>query len=705
MSLIGPWIAFPVLLAAVGAGWGAAVERAAGLRLVGVLVVPLGLAAAIVVASLLTAFAGTAPAATPVVAIVAAAGLVLARPFKRVTFWPALTALGVLLAYGAPVLLSGSATFGGYFRLDDTATWLGITDHVMTHGRSVAGLPPSTYSMVLSQYLTNSYPLGGFMLLGIGHALTGIDSAWIYQPYLSCCGAAVGLCVYALVEPIVDSPRLRTIIAFLAAQPALLYGYAMWGGIKELTAAFLLALGAALFAQVIVARPQSPWSLLPLSVVAAALIVTLGAGAAAWVVPALVAVVVVWALRAHRNERWAVARDVGLLSVTTAVLAVPMWVVLSSFLATDTNLYSSGQPVSEKLGTLLQPLSGWQVVGIWPVGDFRLRAPTVASALFIGLALVAAGASIWVTVRRRQFTIVTYVALALVGCAIFYLVGSTPWVVAKALAIASPALLAAALVGGAVLRRRSIGLLVLLAIGGGVIWSNVLAYHDVALAPRAQLTDLQHIGGLIAGKGPTLVNQYEWYADRHFLREGAPVEAGEHHPGLLTLDDGVVLSGHASADLDSFQLSTLEAFRSIVTRRSPAESRPPSIYQLIWQGNYYQLWQRPAYPSMSIVEHVPLGESNQLPYCGAIGNEQVRPLCSANPVAVPPCTLVHKLAATALRDQAQLVAYQRAAPIVVRGDQSTWPATWLHEPAAHELEATQPWNGCQPHRRFHQSEL
>ena len=109
--------------------------------------------------------------------------------------------------------------------------------------------------------------------------------------------------------------------------------------------------------------------------------------------------------------------------------------------------------------------------------------------------------AIWLTVRRRQFTVVAYVALALSGCAVFYLVGSTPWVVAKTLAIASPALLAAALTGGALLwvRRRWAGLLVLVGIGGGVFWSNALAYHDVTLAPRAQLAELQHVGELVAG--------------------------------------------------------------------------------------------------------------------------------------------------------------------------------------------------------------
>src|SRR5262249_6115165 len=170
---------------------------------------------------------------------------------------------------------------------------------------------------------------------------------------------------------------------------------------------------------------------LPVAVAAAALIVTLGAGAAAWVAPALVGVVIAWVVRARRDELWAVTRGVGVLAATTAALALPMWVVLSTFLANDSNLFSSGQPVKAKLGLLLQPLSGWQLARIWPIGDFRLRAPTIPSVLLIVLALLAAALAIWWTARNRQFALITYVGLALVGCGVFYAVGSTPWVVAK----------------------------------------------------------------------------------------------------------------------------------------------------------------------------------------------------------------------------------------------------------------------------------
>jgi hypothetical protein len=58
------------------------------------------------------------------------------------------------------------------------------------------------------------------------------------------------------------------------------------------------------------------------------------------------------------------------------------------------------------------------------VGTVRGRAPTLASALLIGLAVVLAAAAIWLSLRRRRLTTVAYVAIALIGCTILYLAGS-----------------------------------------------------------------------------------------------------------------------------------------------------------------------------------------------------------------------------------------------------------------------------------------
>jgi hypothetical protein len=704
MSLILSWVLFPLVLAVIGAGWGVIVERAAATRVSDALLLPVGLAAALVLAGTLTAFTGTAPAAVPVVGAGGVAGLVLAwRERRRVGRWPLLAAAGVLFVYGAPVLLSGQATFTGFIKLDDTATWFDITDRVMSHARSVAGLAPSTYALEYSSQAAPSYPFGSFMLPGVARALVGVDLAWVFQPYLACCGAALALCLYALVEPLIASVRLRALVAFVAAQSALLYGYSLWGGIKEMTAAFLLALGMALAAAIIPRRPVRWRELIPLALVAGALIQTLGVGAAGWVAPALalVAVAWIWQGRRAKGARASVFSLAWLAGLTLAFM-VPVLVVVAGFLGNQggliEQLFSSGQSNAVKFGNLDQPLSVFQLAGIWPVGDFRLTAPTLPSALLIGVVLIAALLGLFLSVRRRQFALALYVGVALVGCGVVYFAGATPWVTGKTLAISSPALLVGALAGGGMLwgmwsRHRvagAAGMLVVIALTGGVLWSNVLAYHDVTLAPRAPMAELQHIGKLVAGKGPTFINEYEIYADRHFLRDGDPVEPAEYRTALLPLSDGVLLTKGAWADIDSFPLSTLEPYRSIVTRRSPAESRPPSIYSLIWQGRYYQLWQRPVQPSRRILQHVPLGESSALPYCGAAEGGMSKALCSVNPIATPPCKQVQGLARRALREHAQLVAYSRPAPIVVRGDQTLWPISWFHEVESHTLIPTTP---------------
>ena len=113
-------------------------------------------------------------------------------------------------------------------------------------------------------------------------------------------------------------------------------------------------------------------------------------------------------------------------------------------------------------------------------------------------------------------------------------------------------------------------------IAGGVLWSNVLGYHDASIAPVGPLEDLQHIGTLVGGHGPTFVNDFEVYGDRYFLRAGAPVEPAEFRAVFLPLSNGTVLTKSAAADLDSFALPTVAAYPSIVTpswRRSRAGRR------------------------------------------------------------------------------------------------------------------------------------
>lgn len=698
--MILSWTLFPLVLAAIGLGWGALVQWIAGERRLGALTIPIGLATAIVVAGVLTAFAGTASIAEPVTAIGALAGVGYVWGRARLGAAPALAAIGVLLVYGAPVILSGEATFLGYVRLDDTATWFNLIDQLFSHGRSFANLPSSTFVLNAQTDLgttggESAYPAGAFMLTGVGHWVTGIDIAWIFQPYLACCAAALSLALYALVTPLLEWRWLRAFVAFIAAQSALLFGYAAWGGIKELTAAFLLALGVALAAELLTREDPRPRNALPLAVTAGALMITLGPGVAIYAVPVFLALVSGFAWRVLRGANVFNVLSVGAaLILASGLFGLPLWLLVGHYLHVDQGSYSAGQSPATLLGNLLAPLRAIQIAGIWPAGDFRdvVAAPSLFAAPaalprygFAYLVFVAGGGGVVWSLLRRSPGLAIYVAVAVVGVLWPWSESITPWLIAKALAISSPAILLAGLVGGAMLFRQErvwalvAGAMVLVAIAAGVLWSNWLQYRNVSLAPRDQLSELQTIGDKLAGRGPTFINEYQIYADRHFLRAGAPVEPAEYRNVLLPTTTGAWLTKSAFADIDSFPLSTLAPYRSLVIRRSPVESRPPSIYRLVWQGRFYQLWQQPSQPTHRVIEHVALGDT-QLDYCGAAeAGRPTEPLCAIKPAAVAPCPEVLSLARLASQDGGELLAYERVNPIVLRGTQTVRPASWYED--------------------------
>ena len=189
----------------------------------------------------------------------------------------------------------------------------------------------------------------------------------------------------------------------------------------------------------------------------------------------------------------------------------------------------------------------------------------------------------------------------------------SPWVDGKALATASPAILLAGMAGACAIferGRRVEAAVLVLAIGGGVMWSNVLAYHGVWLAPRAQLAELASIGDRFAGDGPTLMTEYQPYGMRHFLRRMDPEATSELRTRVDPLLDGRPLVKGEYADLDRFQLGAILAYKWLVLRHSPTESRPPSNYRRVWTGRYYEVWQQVGSPS-TIRKHLRLGNTVQ----------------------------------------------------------------------------------------------
>ncbi|MGL6278521.1 MAG: hypothetical protein ACRC50_03075, partial [Gaiella sp.] len=537
----------------------------------------------VVVAGTLVWIPGAARLATPAVAALATVGGVLALRRSRTPSRATAAGLGaaaiVFVLYGAPVLASGTPTVAGYVSLDDYATWFALTDHVLAHGRDVSDLAPSSYEATLGN-LESGYPIGALLPFGIAAHLTRIDVAWAFQPYLAFLAGLLALSLFALTRRALGRTGLAVAVAVVAAQPALLYGFGLWAGVKELAAALLVPLWCA------IAFPPRGWrAAIAPGIVAGALVSVLTPGGLLW----LAGAVLFWAVLAIERRSFA---PLAVLVGTAAATAMPAADAARRFFSEASR---DALSAADERGNLAAPLDPLQLFGVWPAGDFR-SAPD-QRALVVGLIVLVIALGVIGTVsavRRRDFPVLAYVATALGGWAALSLAGS-PWVDAKAMATASPALLLGAAVGCAALGRRlapAIGLAAGAVVAAGVLWSNALAYGEVWLAPYGQLAELEAIGQRFAGAGPALMTEYQPIGVRHFLRRLDPEGSSELRRRPIPLLDGSLLEKGRWADLDEHRYDAITAYRTLVLRRSPVASRPPSGYALRWRGSWYEVWQR-----------------------------------------------------------------------------------------------------------------
>jgi hypothetical protein len=600
MDLISAWVLFPGLLLVLCWGCGVLVGRIAGSAVPPAIVPACGLATVIVLGHALTLLSETAELAAPVVLAAAIVGLALWVRARRpeIPAGAAVAGLAAFLAFGAPVLLSGEATFAGYIKLDDSATWMAFADRLTDAGRNVDDLDPSTYELLLRLNLDVGYPVGAFLPWAVASNLTGVDVAWTLQPYLSFLGGLVALAAYEISGGLLSRTWLRVVCAVVSAQPALLFAYAQWGGVKELAAAALLVSLAVLLAKL--ASDRGFRAMLPSAVVFAAFLSVLGLPGMVWLVPlVLLAGLPMARDRGLRSGVGRLAVGLGLLAIL-AVIGYRAGTAVSPIGPDFTN---------DDLVNLIDPLNPLQVFGIWPSGDFRVE-PVSPVATGVLLALLGPALYLGVSraVSRKSWPLLTLAAAATISLVAILIIGS-PWIDAKALAIASVAPLLTATVGAAGLLsdgRPAIGGALLAALTAGVLWSNVLAYGEVWLAPRGQLEELERVGTTFDGQGPTLLTEFQPYGARHFLREADAEGASELRPRLVPLRDGTLPAKGTTPDTDELDPAALLVYRTLVLRRSPAQSRPPLPYRLVQQGDYYEVWQRPA-GAVPVSSHLALG--------------------------------------------------------------------------------------------------
>ena len=230
-------------------------------------------------------------------------------------------------------------------------------------------------------------------------------------------------------------------------------------------------------------------------------------------------------------------------------------------------------------------------------GDVEVLATVVILALFaIGM--------LHALRRREPAPLMGAVTMGLVLLIVYP--KAIPYAQAKLLAIASPIVVLGAAQGVAAMRARRL-LPVALIVGGGlaagVLMSDALAYHHDPVAPTTRFIAMRDVGHFLGDRGPVLVSEFDEFAK--YFAYPARLWVGVEYPtpeNLALITPGGLYG--QSFDLDQEQLSFVESFPYILIRRSPAESRPPANFRLIYSSHFYEVWERTSFPR--VLAHLPL---------------------------------------------------------------------------------------------------
>src|SRR3954447_21012829 len=491
------WLLVPALLCVLSLGCGLLVVWAAertgaprGEPFPGVLILPIGFAAVVVIASLVTTWKATAPLAGVAPLAVAVAGLVVGR--RRIlgpsranltrSVSPGIAAAIAFAAVGGPVILTGKAGFTGFAKITDLAHQISFVEWLRTEGRTGIGAGNSSYQEIVDKLVSSSYPGGTQSVVASMGDLGHVDVLWAYQPVLAFVAAMLALALYAVLRRAIPSAPVRAAAAGVAPQPTILYAYTLAAGIKELSGAAAIVLVAAAVAE----RRPLGWSpLVPGAVAFASAYSVFNLTVVPWLGVILV-VLVLYELREADSALRTGGRWLAVVALT-AVLAAPAVANGLSLLRA-----AGGAAGPQGLGNLAYKVPAWSSFGPWITPDHRFplaqdgHATLTYLLIAVAIALIAAGFA--AALRNRDRGLVALGASGLVATA--YMVHSTGvWLQFKAFAMTAPIALALAAAGAVwlahVLPVRALRLIPLgagAAVALGVLYGNALQYHATPIS-------------------------------------------------------------------------------------------------------------------------------------------------------------------------------------------------------------------------------
>lgn len=518
-----------------------------------------------------------------------AASLALAAPVIVISALAA--SLPFLLAGGVGILGAGLVN-------DDMASHLLIADYV----REPEGFVPS--------FIKGGYPTGPHAVVVVLSEGLGAGLVEVFAGFTMALAPLTGLLALGLLGDGLSAPR-RVIGACLVSLSYLGASFLAQGAFKEPLQALILVAFAVLLAQLVgirtaadpphrdLSRLRPILRVLPLAVLTAASVFNYSLPGLLWVgaVGALIVAVRLWVVRPRpklpADWRWRFAPYLigGLLVVVLAT--VQEWSRIADFARLEA---LNPDRFGSDLGNLKQAISPLEALGVWPTGDYRTSAAAAggpALLFYLGAAVALAALVVGlIDSRRRQLWTLP---AALVGLAIVWAVTalfSTPYIAAKALAIAAPLVMLIALRGVLSVRSPLAGALAaafcLLAAA-----SSFLALRQAPVGPDAHASELIEMREIVEDQKVLFLGRDDFIAWE--------LAGSDEITGIVTNFYSVADArprfqkgegGGEKFDIDAVFPQTLDQFPYILETRGGPSSTPPPRFVPVAESENYVLYER-----------------------------------------------------------------------------------------------------------------
>jgi hypothetical protein len=443
------------------------------------------------------------------------------------------------------------------------------------------------------------YPVGPHAVVATFAEATGISVEEVFNGLLIAIPALTSLAALTLLDRL--PPVRRAVAAVLVGMPYLAVSFFAQSSFKETALALFVVAFAISLALLSREGPEGEGAHPDRALVAgivllvAASVLTFsvpglawfGLGLAIWLVVELVAGRLPFSFRslgAGLRRAWP------LLAVGAVVL-----IVLAIVEAGTISRFADRiRDVQESEGRLAGRLPPWEVLGVWPRGDFRVATAAVDGApLAILFGFVCAGvATVW-WLRRRQLAIP---ALVLTALAIFLVARATSGihVEAKALIVASPLVMLFVVRGlldgdarGGGAWRIALGAL----FAGLAVLSTLLALRATPVGTPAHVDELAELRDRVAGKEVAYLSldRFAPYRLRGAERVQSP---GGYIPNPLKPREGKEWGQSEAVDFDSLSSDVLDRFGYAVTTGAAYGSSPPENWDRVASTDNFVLWKR-----------------------------------------------------------------------------------------------------------------